>query len=81
MPTPTTVQFQIAVSSTNANGEAAEKVYNLTLTLLVEGPDDGQIRVTLASQGEADSGEVTPLGGGMPVVDPNPDGTTDSQTN
>lgn len=69
MSTPTTVKFQIAVSS---DGNA-EKIYNLTLSLLVEGATGENIHVSLLPAGEGD-GEPIPTGPGMPIEDPNPGG-------
>lgn len=46
MSIPTTVKFQIAVSSKDESGLDTEKIYTLTLSLLVEGAgNEGEIRV------------------------------------
>ena len=48
MSTPTTtVRFQIAVPTTDGDGCTTDKMYFLTLNLQVEGPADGEIRVSL----------------------------------
>ena len=62
MSTPT-VKFQIVVPS-NVNGEATEKVYTLTLSLLVEA-SEGEVQVTLQ-----DAFEPVPLGIAPPPEDP-----------
>lgn len=65
MSTPTTVKFQIAVPST----EGAEKVYTLTLSLLVEGATDGEITLTRNDEGEMPDG-VTSQGDVPMIQDP-----------
>ena len=66
MPTPTTVKFQIAVSSTNTKGEATEKTYTLTLSFQVEGSDEGEIRVTPILATGSDSPEGASTEGDLP---------------
>lgn len=68
MPAQTTVRFQIAVPSTEENG-GGEKVYTLTLSLLVEGSGEGEIRVTPILATESDSPE------GASTTSDLPDGT------
>ncbi len=67
MSTPTTVKFQIAVP----NGNGDEKVYSLTLSLLVEGCSEGEIKVTpvLTDEGNLPEG-VLPAGDVPMLPDP-----------
>ncbi|MFP5286009.1 MAG: hypothetical protein ACLGI9_09755 [Thermoanaerobaculia bacterium] len=71
MSTPTTVKFQIAVSSTAGSGEATEKVYTLTLSLLVEGSVEGDgIRVTPILASESDPDTTVQAPGDSPLQPP-----------
>lgn len=63
MSTPTTtVRFQIAVPTTNGDGCTTDTMYRLTLNLQVEGPADGEIRVSLLPDFEPSP----------PMIEPNP---------
>jgi hypothetical protein len=64
MSTPTTVKFQIAVP----NGSGDEKVYTLTLSLLVEGCSEGDVKVTpvLANENNLSEGVLPP--GEVPML-------------
>lgn len=68
MSTPTTVKFEIAVPST----DGTEKTYTLTLSLLVEGSGDGEIKVmpVLASESDASEATVVPAGDAPLPKDP-----------
>lgn len=71
MSTPTTVKFQIVVSSTDGDGEATEKVYTLTLSLLVEGSAEGEIKVTPLLTAESEPAVAD--NGAVPVIPDPPD--------
>jgi hypothetical protein len=64
MSTPTTVKFQIAVPS---NG-CAEKIYTLTLSLLVEGGSEGEIKVTPVLANEDNLSEGVLPAGDVPLI-------------
>lgn len=78
MSTPTTIKFQIAVPS-NVNGEAIEKVYTLTLSLLVEGRAEGEIKVTPLLAAESDPAMEDH--GAVPVIPDPPDSSDPLQPN
>ncbi len=64
MSTPTTVKFQIAVPNGNGN----EKVYTLSLSLLVEGCNEGEIM--MKPVGEGNLPELVPTGDVPLIQDP-----------
>jgi len=67
MSTSTTVKFQIAVPSTDVNG-GADKIYTLSLSLLVEGCSEGEITVTPVLTNESNLAVGVLPSGAVPLI-------------
>lgn len=82
MATPTTVQFQVTVSSKDENGVVTEKTCLLTLQVESENGEVCDVRVAPVLTGTGTDNSVDTecgtSGAGMPVHDPNPGGGGDT---